>query len=105
MNKIIGQAKRVQSSSLNSLYCLQLEPVLTCRYMKETVIKLKLDNARKYSIIHVWAAPLKNVSSGICGQRRPRTACASAQSDQDIRCPLAESVNTIECINGEQMPR
>ena len=46
----------------------------------------------------------KNVSSGICGQRRPRTACASAQSDQPLRCPLTESLDTTECINGEQMP-
>ena len=25
----------------------------------------------------------ENMSSGICGQRRPRSACASAQSDQE----------------------
>ena len=43
-------------------------------------------------------------SSGICGQRRPRSACASAQSDQGLRCPQTESLNTIECFNGEQMP-
>ena len=41
---------------------------------------------------------------GICGQRRHRSACASAQSDQCLRCPLTESVDTIECINVEQMP-
>ena len=46
----------------------------------------------------------KNVFSGICGQRRPRSACASAQSDQGHRCPQTESLDTIECINGEQMP-
>ena len=42
--------------------------------------------------------------SGIYGQRRPRSACASAQSDLGLRCPLIESLYTIECINGEQMP-
>ena len=48
----------------------------------------------------IWAAPCKNVSSGICGQRRPRSACASAQSDQGLWYPLTESLDTIECING-----
>ena len=29
---------------------------------------------------------------------------ASAQSDQHLPCPLTESLDTIECINGEQIP-
>ena len=37
-----------------------------------------------------WAVPCENVSSGICGQRRPRSVCASAQADQDLHCPLME---------------
>ena len=37
-----------------------------------------------------------NVSSGICGQRRPRSACASAQSDQDHHYPLLEFLGTVE---------
>ena len=51
-----------------------------------------------------WAALCENISSGICGQRRPRSACASALSDQGLHCPLKESLDTTECINGEQMP-
>ena len=43
-------------------------------------------------------------NSGICGQRRSRSACASAQPDQGLCCPLTESLKTIECVNGEQMP-
>ena len=27
------------------------------------------------------------------------------QSDQGLRCPLTESLNTIDCINGEKLPR
>ena len=34
------------------------------------------------------------MSSDICGQRRPRSDCASAQSDQDIHCPLTETLDT-----------
>ena len=34
-----------------------------------------------------WAASCGMVSSGIC-----------------LRCPLTESLDTIKCINGEQMP-
>ena len=51
-----------------------------------------------------WAVPCENVSSGICRQWRPRSACASAQSDQGLHCPLTESLDTIKCINGKQMP-
>ena len=45
-----------------------------------------------------------HVSSGIGGQRRPRSACASAQSDQGLHCPLTESFDTIKRIIGAQMP-
>ena len=41
------------------------------------------------------------MSSGICGQRRPRSACASAQSDQDLHSPLTD---TTKCMNREQRP-
>ena len=51
------------------------------------------------------AAPCKNdVSLGTCGQRRPRSDCASAQSDQGLPCPLIESLDTTECLNEEQRP-
>ena len=40
----------------------------------------------------------------ICGQRRPRSDCASALSDQGLHCPLTESsLDTTECMNGDQM--
>ena len=52
----------------------------------------------------IWATPCETVSSDICEQRGPRSAYASAQSDQGIPCPLTESLDTIECINGEQRP-
>ena len=42
--------------------------------------------------------------SGICGQRRPRSARASAQPDQGLHCPLIELLDTTECMNGEQSP-
>ena len=44
----------------------------------------------------------KTGSPGIYGQQMPRSACTSAQSDQDLRCSLLESFDTIECINKEQ---
>ena len=42
----------------------------------------------------IWAVPCENLSSGICGQRRPRSDCAFAQSDQGLNCPLEESFAT-----------
>ena len=35
-------------------------------------------------------------SSDIFRQRRPRSDCASAQSDQGLHCPLMESLVTVE---------
>ena len=51
-----------------------------------------------------WAAPCENLSSGICGQRRSRSVCASAQSDQGFYYPLTESLDTAESMNGENIP-
>ena len=41
----------------------------------------------------IWA-----VSSSICGERIPRSACASPQSDQGLHCLLRESLDTLEYI-------
>ena len=46
----------------------------------------------------------KRVWAYICGQRRPRSACASTQSDQGLHCPQTDSLNTTECMNGEKGP-
>ena len=40
-----------------------------------------------------------------CRQQRPKSACAFVQSDHGICCPLAELLDTKECMNGEQRPR
>ena len=39
----------------------------------------------------------KNVSSGICGHRMPRSAFVSAQSADGLYCPLTEKLDTTEC--------
>ena len=52
----------------------------------------------------IWNMPCQNMSSGICGQGRPRSACVDVQSDQSLYCLLTESLDIIECINGELMP-
>ena len=36
---------------------------------------------------------------GICGQRRHRSDCACALSDQGLRCPLTEAPDTVGYIN------
>ena len=55
-------------------------------------------------ISDIWVVPREMMSLGICGQRRPRSACASAQSNQGLRCPLPESLGTTVCFNGGQKP-
>ena len=43
----------------------------------------------------IFAAPCEQVSLHLCGQRRPWSDCASAQSDQGLYCPLEESLETV----------
>ena len=40
---------------------------------------------------------MRTVSLGVCGQWKPRSACASAQSDQGLRCQLTKSLDTTKC--------
>ena len=43
---------------------------------------------------------MRKLFFGVCGQRRPRSACASAQSDQGLHCPI-----TVSLHKGEQMSK
>ena len=38
------------------------------------------------------------------GLREPRSDCASAQSNQDINCPLTESVDTVDLSDCVDVP-
>ena len=40
----------------------------------------------------IWAASWQNQQNGMYAQRRLRSAWASTQSDQSLRCPLDESL-------------
>ena len=52
----------------------------------------------------IWTPPCKKVSSGICWQQRPRSACAFAQFDQGLHYPQTKLFDTTECMYGEQRP-
>ena len=40
----------------------------------------------------IWAATWQNQQNGMCAQRRLKSAWASAQSDQSLRCPHEENL-------------
>ena len=46
------------------------------------VLPLDLDRELFNEICTLWATPCEHVSSGMCEQRRPRSASGSTQSDQ-----------------------
>ena len=46
-------------------------------------------------------AKMENVSLVICKQCRPRSACVSMQSDQDLHCPRTESLATTEFMESK----
>ena len=41
----------------------------------------------------------KRRRGGICEQRRPRSACASAQADQGLSCPPTVSLGTVDYVD------
>ena len=69
------------------------------------VFKYFIRNHVLNRIYYNWTSKCENVSSGIRGQPRPRTAFASAQSDQGLPCPLAKSLDTTDCMTGETKAR
>ena len=57
-----------------------------------------------WSAKNKWAGPCENMSLGICRQQRPRSDCTFVQSDLGLHCLPTESLDTTECMNGEQRP-
>ena len=47
-----------------------------------------------YEMRSIWARPWENVSYAICEEQRRRSACASAQSDQRLRCSMPRQNDT-----------
>ena len=43
----------------------------------------------------IWAASWQNQQNDLCAQQRLRSAWASAQSDQSLRCPHEESLGSL----------
>ena len=79
-------------------------------YLKLKLVSSNIKCGRVYSVYNglkqILTTDRENMSSGICWQWRPRSACAFAPSDQVDCCPLqvTEAFDTIKCFNGEQMP-
>ena len=42
---------------------------------------------------HMWVVIVENVPFDMCAQRRLKSACASAQSDQSLRYPHEETAH------------
>ena len=59
---------------------------------------------RKIVLIAYLGHAMRNVTKHM-RTARPRSAYASMQSDQVLHCQLTESLDTTECMNGEQRPR
>ena len=61
-----------------------------------SAVRLALD-ARDSAARYTWAAAWQSQQNGHCAQRRHRSACASAHSDQSLRCPHEQTL-------GPQLP-
>ena len=89
------------------LVLIRIDSSLDCVYWVPTeYISVLKKNYRKLRIYHknghlsvatlnkidTWAAAPESVPSDMCVQRRLKSACASAQSDQSLRSPQEETV-------------
>ena len=65
-------------------------------YLKKTTTYRQMNIVFKQYVppleVYKWAAAWQNQQSGMCAQPRLRSAWASAQSDQSLRCPHEESL-------------
>ena len=52
-----------------------------------------------------WCAMYEKSPYAICGQHRPRSACAYAQADQGLLCQLTEPVDTVVYADKQKIPR
>ena len=83
---------------LNFVFSIWLCSVNVFRFRFANRISMLMFKCFKI-LVYLGAAPCENMSSGICGQRRPGSDCADAQSDQGFRCLETESLDTVECFN------
>ena len=67
-----------------------------CKHFCTSSIVTSFANGRKFSVVNNWAAPSEFVTYRLCEQRRFRRACASAQSRQNLRCSLIQTVSQEE---------
>ena len=61
-----------------------------CGYHFLKLVQFCPDKASRSGTVS-WATAWQNQQNSICAQRRLRSACASAQSDQNLRCPWVHS--------------
>ena len=62
-------------------------------FASQYTIVFKLTSESAFSRVnHRWAASWQNQQNGMCTQRRLRSAWASAQSDQGLRCSHEETL-------------
>ena len=76
-------------------------PCLRIGWRRYTVYTENTSNFTELSVSHKAKTCLRDM----CGQRRSRSDCADAQSDQGLCCPLTSSLGRTECINGKQGPQ
>ena len=65
-------------------------------HMKTVKIHMKTVKMHKTVKINIWTASSKFGTYRLCGQRRFRRACASAQSRQNLCCSLIQAVSQEE---------
>ena len=61
--------------------------------------------AANIDIYNIWCTTHEKGPYVICGQRRPRSACAYAQTDLGLHCLLTEGMDTVVYVDEQRMSR
>ena len=88
---------KVEQQHLNYTI-LELETWWLLHFLLSVAVKIEVHCVTKLYVFwgmcsrrvkDIWAASLQNQQNGMCAQRRLRSAWASAQSDESLRCALS----------------
>ena len=62
--------------------------------------KLIISKANKPLHVQMYLWDLRNIH--VCRQRKPRSACVFAKSDQNLRCVHTDSLDIVEYIDAQE---
>ena len=93
------------STIINSFSSKRLSPFpygVSCMVIEHSLFGLESES---WTLVYMWCATHEKGPYAVCGQSRPRSACAFAQAELGLRCPLIASMDTASYVDEQRMLR